>query len=304
MTEGAASDIRSGLEMKNLMGTRTVANLTVTLAMAVGLLARPLIAQPAQASRSHEVASEVYTPALTPAIYLINFLFLYTANPEVAANLPAYKAPIPQPLVDCLEQNPTGCPYADYLQYFENPHGGGNQNRRCFWPDICQEEPTLERMAPRKFRQPEEINEPLGMKRAEQLAHLLGIDEDMILTEREYRCMIGMPPRPPDRETLFRCIRDMTGSNGNAAIPLSSYGLNVNEQGNVRSICAPDAPCFNVNALLGGPLLKIAAECGFLEKLLRMETETQFHQLIEDANACQTSGEPACLIEATCAGGH
>src|SRR5436190_20637963 len=107
------------------------------------------------------------------------------------------------------------------------------------------------------------------MTRAEQLAHLLGIDEDMILTPAEYQCIIGMPPRPPDQETLFRCINDMINSNGNAAIPLSSYGLNVNEQGDVRSICAPDAPCFNVNALLGGPLLEIAARCGFLEKLLR-----------------------------------
>jgi len=291
--------------MKNLVQTRTVAILTVTLAIAVCLLAGPLASQAGQASRSQEVANEVYTPALTPAIYLINFLFLYIANPEVAANLPAYKAPIPQAVVDCLEQNPTGCPYALYRHYFENPHGGGNQNRRCFWPTICQEEPTLERLAPRKFRQLEEINEPLGIKRAEQLAHLLGIDEDMILTEAEYQCMIGMPPRPPDQETLFRCISDMTNSNGNAAIPLSSYGLNVNEQGDVLSICAPDAPCFNVNALLGQYLLEIAAKCGFLEKLLRMETETQFPQLLNHANACQMSGEPACLIPTTCAGnGH
>src|SRR3954470_9948678 len=174
--------------MKNLVQTRTVAILTVTLAIAVCLLAGPLAAQAGQASKGHEVANEVYTPALTPAIYLINFLFLYIANPEVGANLPAYKAPIPQPVVDCLEQNPTGCPYALYRHYFENAHGGGNQNRRCFWPTICQEEPTLERLAPRKFRQPEEINEPLGMKRAEQLAHLLGIEEDMILTPAEYQC--------------------------------------------------------------------------------------------------------------------
>jgi hypothetical protein len=173
--------------MKTPMQTRTVAILTVILAVAVCLLAGPLVAQPAQAFGSHEVANEVYTPALTPAIYLINFLFLYIANPEVAANLPAYKAPIPQPVIDCLQQNPAGCPYADYRQYFENPHGGGNQNRRCFWPDVCQESPTLERLAPRKFRQPEEINEPLGMKRAEQLAHLLGIDEDMILNPARVR---------------------------------------------------------------------------------------------------------------------
>jgi len=50
----------------------------------------------------------------------------------------------------------------------------------------------------------------------------------------------------------------------------------------------------------GGGLAKIAAECGSLEKLLRVETETPLLQLIEDANPCQERGEPACLIEANC----
>jgi len=156
---------------------------------------------------------------------------------------------------------------------------------------------------PRKTRQNDVVNAPVGMKRAEQLARLLGITDDMILTEREYRCMIGTPPRTPEQETLFLCIRDMTGSIGNAAIPLSSYGLNVNDEGNIRSICAPEAPCFNVNQLLGKDLFEIAEQCGFLEKLLRMETETPFTQLLEDAGLCQKSGEPACLIEAVSAGG-
>ena len=109
----------------------------------------------------------------------------------------------------------------------------------------------------------------------------------MILTEAEYHCVIGIPPRPPDRETIFRCIYNLTNSNGNAAIPLSSYGLNVTEEGNIRSICAPGSPCLEFNGLFGGRLAEIAAECGFLEKLLRVETETPFLQLIEDANPCQ-----------------
>jgi hypothetical protein len=75
----------------------------------------------------------------------------------------------------------------------------------------------------------------------------------MILTDAEYHCLIGIPPRDHDREIIFRCIYNLTNSNGNAAIPLSSYGLNVTEQGDVRSVCAPDAPCLEFNALLGGP---------------------------------------------------
>jgi len=98
--------------MQTFMRTRTVAILTVTFAIAVFLWADPLAAQPLGSFRGHEVANEVYAPSVTPAIYLVNFLFLYMANPDIAAYMPAYRAPIPQPIVDCLEQNPTGCPYA------------------------------------------------------------------------------------------------------------------------------------------------------------------------------------------------
>jgi hypothetical protein len=276
--------------------------LLIPLAIALFLWAGPLAAQPVEASRGHDVVNEVYAPSLTAGIYLVNFVFLYMANPDLAAYLPAYKTPIPQPVVDCLEQNPTGCPYADYRRYFDEQVF---DNRECFWPDVCQENARWARLAPRKVRQPEEINEPLGRPRADQLAHLLGMDAGMILTDAQYHCLIGIPPRPPDRETIFRCIYNLTNSNGNTAIPLSSYGLNVTEQGDVRSVCAPDAPCLDFNALLGGPLEAIAAECGFLDKFLRVVAETPLLQFIEDANPCQESGEPACLIETTCAGnGH
>jgi hypothetical protein len=287
--------------MKRLIQTRTLATLPVILAVTVFLRATPLPAQPLKASPSHGTTTEFYAPSLTPAIYLINFLFLYIANPDLAANLPAYKAPIPQPVVDCLNQNPTGCPYAAFRQYFEQAGVGGG-NGECFWPEVCQEEAKWECLAPRKFRQPEQINEPLGRKRADQLAHLLGITDNMILTDLQYHCMIGVPPRTPDREIIFRCIYNMTNSKGNALIPLSSYGLNVNEQGDIRSVCATNSPCLNINSLLEGPLEKIAIECRFLEKLLRMEAETPFLQLIGDANRCQVSAGAACLVETTCAG--
>ncbi len=288
--------------MKTFMQTRTKAVLCVILAIVASLCAGPLAAQPVEASRGHDVANEVYAPSLTAWIYLVNFVFLYMANPDLAAYLPAYKAPIPQPVVDCLEQNPTGCPYADYRRYFDEQVF---DNRECFWPDVCQENARWAHLAPRKVRQPEEINEPLGRPRADQLAHLLGMDAGMILTDAEYHCLIGIPPRDHDREIIFRCIYNLTNSNGNAAIPLSSYGLNVTEQGDVRSVCAPDAPCLEFNALLGGPLEAIAAECGFLDKFLRVVAETPLLQFIEDGNPCQESGEPACLIETTCAGnGH
>src|SRR6266496_5114729 len=107
--------------MKGFMRTRTVGILPVTLAIAVFLSAGPLAAQTSptptctpqlftvpHASRGHDVTNEVYTPSVTTAVYLVNFLLLYMANPDLTAYMPAYRAPIPQPLVDCLEQNPMG----------------------------------------------------------------------------------------------------------------------------------------------------------------------------------------------------
>jgi hypothetical protein len=293
------SDTRTGLEVKDFMQTRTVAILPVILAVAISLCAGPLAAQPLEASRGHDVANEVYAPSVTAAVYLVNFLLLYMAKPDLAAYMPAYRAPIPQPVVDCLEQNPTGCPYADYRHYFDEQ---AFDNRECFWPNVCQENARWASLAPRKVRQPQQINEPLGRRRADQLAHLLGMDEGMILTDAEYHCVIGTPPRDHDRATIFRCIYNLTNSNGNAAIPLSSYGLNVTEQGDVRSICARGSPCLEFNNLFGGPLEAIFAECGCLDKFLRVVAETPLLQFIEDGNPCQESGEPACLIETTCAG--
>src|SRR5258706_16214140 len=124
--------------MKGFMQTRTIATLTVILAIAVFPGAPRLTAQQLEASPSHGSTNEFYAPSVTPAIYFVNFLFLYAANPDLAAYMPAYKAPIPQALVDCLEQHPEGCPYAEFRQYFDEPATVGGGDGHCFWPDVCQ----------------------------------------------------------------------------------------------------------------------------------------------------------------------
>ena len=176
--------------MEKVIRTRTVAIPFVTLAIAVFLSAGTLAAQTSptptctpqlftipKASR-HEVPNEVYAPSVTTAVYLVNFLLLYMANPDIAAYMPAYRAPIPQPVVDCLEQNPMGCPWADYRRYFDEQVF---DNRECFWANVCQEHARWASLAPRKLTRREQINEPLGRRRADQLAHVLGIDQSMIL---------------------------------------------------------------------------------------------------------------------------
>lgn len=286
------------------MQSRTVPIVTVTLAIVVLLAPGPLAAQELEVSESHQGATEFYGPPISPAIYLVNFLLLYIVNPRAAANMPAYKAPIPKAVAHCLEQNPTGCRYADFARFFDKQISAIRirRARKCFWPVECHEEREWERLAPSKARRFGQINEPLGMERAAQLARSLGIDESMILTKEQYRCLIGTPPRTQDQETFVRCIQQLTNSKGNAAIPLSSYGLYVNEEGDIRSVCAPDAPCLDVNALLVGPFEKIAIQCGFLEKFLRMVSQTPFLRFIPGGFACQKHAEPACIIESTCVG--
>jgi hypothetical protein len=305
LTEAALSDIRTALEMKKFMRTRTVAILAVTLAIVVSLLPRPIAAQESEVSESRAATTEFYGPPISPAIYLVNFLILYMVNPRHAANMPAFKAPIPKAVVACLEQNPNGCPYAAFAHLFEQQTSGNRRlgPNRCFWPVECQLERKFVRLAPHRARRAKQINKPLGMERAAELARALGMDESMILTEEQYRCLIGEPGmRTPDQQTFFRCIRQLTNSKGNAAIPLSSYGLYVNEQGDVRSVCAPDAPCLDVNALLVGPFEKIALQCGFLAKFLRLLNQTPLLRLIPGGFACQKSHEPACIIETNCVG--
>lgn len=261
------------------------------LFLTASLAAQQLEVSPKAAKR------DPYGVAVVPPIYLINFLFLYVANPDIAANMPAYRAPIPQAVFDCLKQNPTGCSYVDLEQFFADQDSGSPNSvfRRA-----CRAQPKWERLAPPVVTQADQINEPLGMNRAQLTAQRLGIDQDMILTPEEYQCLIGTPEnRTEDQKTINSCIGDLTNSNGNSAIPLSSYGLSVSPKGDVRSNCAPDAPCLNFNALLAGPLQKLALKCGFLDKFVRLVTRTPFIEFAVEGSPCQMNSEPACIVKAT-----
>ncbi|HEY5141051.1 MAG TPA: hypothetical protein VIJ25_17310 [Methylococcales bacterium] len=302
------------------MQIRTIKFPYVPLAFLVFLWAGSLAAQERGASHGfvQEAASgppsayvEPFGVALAPPINLINFLFLYVANPEIAAFMPAYRAALPQEVYDCLLQHPDGygCPYADMQKYFDEQafDGGGSRNKNSFWPSACQEDPRWERLAARKYRHPDEINQPLGMRKAKQLARLLGIDDDMVLTAEQYQCMITTSTSDPEslnvtRKIIYACSNDLTNSNGHADTPLSSYGLSLNEKGDVRSNCAPKAPCLVFNKLLAGPLEALAKQCGFADKLARLVSETPFLQFAADGSACQEDWTPQCIVEATCPG--
>jgi len=56
---------------------------------------------------------------MAPSIWLTNFALLYVLNPEVAAAMPAYWAPIPSDVAEAIVASPNGqvpfCTYASSL---------------------------------------------------------------------------------------------------------------------------------------------------------------------------------------------
>ena len=260
--------------------------------------------------KTQNLLVEHYGPGVTPAVYLVNFLLLYIANPHEASNMPAYRAAVPQELYDCLQLNPEGCNYDDFEKLFENPNVDGGAS---ILPSECRAEPKWEVLTPTIAKRSEQINEPLGKKRADSIAKRLGIDESMILTHAEYQCTIGAPnTRTTDQETIYQCINNLTNSNGNTDIPLSSYGLAIADAitpngavQNVQSLCAPKAPCLVFNDLFEGPLEKIAYQCGWAKKLETMVRATPFFRFAARGHQCQVLGgaltEGACVVETVAA---
>ncbi|HKU85881.1 MAG TPA: hypothetical protein VJV77_06025 [Casimicrobiaceae bacterium] len=244
---------------------------------------------------------------LAPPIYFVNFLFLYFANPPTAALMPAYRAPVPQQVYHCLLDNPDGCPYVEMAPYFRQQAADKSVKRGMdtVWPSYCQttEKKWLD-LAPPVYENADQINEPLGEEKAAKLARALGIVPEMILTKEEYGCVLGVPPRDRAQQILYACFIDFTASKGNKiVVPFSSYGLNLNEQGNVLSLCAPSAPCLEANKVF--PLLpEIAERCGFTEKLDRFLRETPVEQFILDGGQCQGGTPDACIAETTCPNGR
>jgi len=286
------------------------------------------------ASGTQNAYVEPFGIPVSPGVYLANFMLLYFVNPGDAANMPLYRAVIPQEVYECLVENPEGCRYVEMKQYFDKQalEIGGSRNKNTFWPNSCQLDSRWQNLTPPEYRQPHQISQPLGKKKADQLARRLGIEQEMVLTKDEYDCMMWGNPSDPNydpnqygRDIIRDCLRDLTNSNGNpdGDVPLSSYGLSVDDQGHVRSNCAPNAPCLKFNELAirgedGQPssLAMIAMQCSpppplpagqssFVEKLLRLFNpgQTPLVELLDGGVACQQEWgpvgglHPSCIVE-------
>jgi hypothetical protein len=289
---------------------KSICVLSVTLALVVTISAGRLHAQErgknstgvvVAASGSPKNQVVPYGVPLAPPIYFVNFLFLYILNPATAALMPAYKAPLPQQVYKCLLENPDGCPYEKMVRFFRKQANAKKVNRKgdAVWPSSCQTTEQWQPLAPPEYQHPVQINEPLGQERADQLAQALGIQKDMILTDTEYQCVMGVPPRDPTQKILYSCFINFTASKGNEiVVPFSSYGLNLNEHGKVLSLCAPHAPCLDANAVFL-ELPEIAEKCNFTSKLDSLLTQTPVLEFIEQGGECQAAWKPSCIAEAT-----
>jgi hypothetical protein len=239
-----------------------------------------------------------YGIALAPPIYLINFLLLYFANPTVAARMPGYASAIPAKVYDCLFANPTGCPWTNMKHYLTPQALLGSPSYK--WPKECRVPNKYARLSAPPAATLSQINAPMGRAAADKLAAALGLRKKMVLTWKQYRCLVGTPgDKDPNRRIISICLQDLTNSVGSAAVPLSSYGLSLSAKGDVRSNCAPAAPCLEFNSLFAGPLEKIAKECGFAKKLASLVVETPFVEFAKRGSGCQGSWEPVCLANRT-----
>lgn len=135
---------------------RTKSLVNVTLAFWIIVSAGSLDAQqrgsavsrmPTAASGPANAYVQPFGVPLAPPVYFVNFLLLYWSNPEVAANMPAYRAALPQQVYECLLENPTGCPYPDMAQYFAEQASGRGSRNNTVWPAQCQTDPQWQALA-------------------------------------------------------------------------------------------------------------------------------------------------------------
>jgi len=58
--------------------------------------------------------------SVVPPLWEVNFCLIYMLNPKLAANMPAYFAPIPKSVAAALKASPTGqVPYSDFASDFD-----------------------------------------------------------------------------------------------------------------------------------------------------------------------------------------
>jgi hypothetical protein len=166
-----------------------------------------------------------------------------------------------------------------------------------------------EYLAPTEIVNSDQINEPLGPKRADKIAKKLGLNKKKVLTPLQYDLFItgkGIGGDPASAELADESVRIFTNTNGNPLYDdsvLGSYGLFVKEDegvGWLMSLANEDAPTRIANTLLvkGGYIDTWFRANGATDSLIQLYESGYTISALYGDMAQQQSGAPQ-LVETT-----
>lgn len=166
-----------------------------------------------------------------------------------------------------------------------------------------------EYLAPTEFTNADQINEPLGPKRADKIAKKLGLNKKKVLTPLQYELFItgqGIGGDPDAAKLADESVRIFTNTTGNPLYDdsvLASYGLFVKDDNGVgilMSLANEDAPTRIANTLLvkGGYIDTWFRANGATDSLIQLYESGYTISAYYGDMAQQQSGEPQ-LIKTT-----
>jgi hypothetical protein len=161
----------------------------------------------------------------------------------------------------------------------------------------------------------DQINEPLGMSLAYDMATKFGIVNNAFTEAEFYNFLYGSSPNwsfDVPRKTVVQqtamCMINLSNTKGGVEnalgllspifdfpvfkqIPaLASYGLKFSKRGNgvyITTDCAADQPCLVFNKYAEGPLEQICKDAGCLDKFVKTVSSPIFLRCVATAIKCQ-----------------
>ncbi len=111
-----------GTWLRDNGAVRTLAALyrsAYTVQAAYGFAAQQISGEAQLVPNTKGGVSTVVGMSMAPPLWIVNFALIYILNPALAAEMPAYWAPIPVQVVEAINASPTGqVPFGDYAAYF------------------------------------------------------------------------------------------------------------------------------------------------------------------------------------------
>ena len=165
--------------------------------------------------------------------------------------------------------------------------------------------PKYEKYAPTEAGPARQINQPLGMTRADRIARELGLNRRDVFTAKQYRLLVsgkGVGGDPDSAKLIRQSIRILINTTGTpeyvrvngklTPIVLGSYGLTVNPDGWLESPANADAPTRQINAVIapGGYFPTWCRHNGAQASLRMLNRSAYSSEVIYGSKAQQQSG--------------